>query len=117
MSGRTLELFSEIADRLRSGFELSMAYSLVESALSELVGFKLLTILRTEGVQVRRVHSSDLVSYPVGGTKDLTGDVWLRSMLEAGQPVVSSTPELVQQRFPDHQAIFSLGCGAVLNVP
>jgi hypothetical protein len=38
-------------------------------------------------------------------------------MLEAGKPVVSNTPELVRQRFPDHQSIFSLGCGAVLNVP
>ncbi|WGD50140.1 hypothetical protein QA641_31635 [Bradyrhizobium sp. CB1650] len=38
-------------------------------------------------------------------------------MLEAGKPVVSNTLELVRQRFPDHQAISSLGCGAVLNVP
>lgn len=38
-------------------------------------------------------------------------------MLEVGQPVVSSTPDQVQERFPDHHSIFSLGCGAVLNVP
>lgn len=117
MSRRALELFSEVESQLHSNFELSRTYSLIESALSELVGFKLLTILQMEGAQVRRVHSSDLVSYPVGGTKDLTGDAWLRAMLEAGQPVASNTPELVQERFPDHQAIFSLGCGAVLNVP
>lgn len=65
MSRRALELFSEAADHVRSDLELSKMYSLVESALSELVGFRLLTILRIEGGQVRRMHSSDPVSYPV----------------------------------------------------
>jgi hypothetical protein len=68
-------------------------------------------------VQVRRLHSSDPSSYPAGGVKDISNDTWLRETLKAGKPVVSNTLELVRQRFPDHQAIFSLGCGAVLNVP
>ena len=117
MSRRTLELLSDIADHMRSDFEVSKLYPVLECALGELVGFRLLTILRMERAQVRRLHSSDPESYPAGGVKDISGDTWLREMLETGRPVVSNTPELVQQRFPDHQAIFVLGCGAVLNVP
>jgi hypothetical protein len=117
MSRRTLELLSDIADHMRSDCEVRKLYALVESALGELVGFRLLTILRMEDVQVRRLHSSDPSSYPAGGVKDISNDTWLREMLKAGKPVVSNTLELVRQRFPDHQAIFSLGCGAVLNVP
>jgi transcriptional regulator with GAF, ATPase, and Fis domain len=117
MSRRSLELLSDIADYMRSDCEVRKLYALVESALSELVGFRLLTILRMEHAHVRRLHSSDPETYPAGGVKDISGDTWLREMLEGGKPVVSNTPELVQQRFPDHQAIFALGCGAVLNVP
>ena len=68
-------------------------------------------------MQVRRLHSSDPESYPAGGGKDISNETWLSEMLEAGKPVISNTPELVRQRFPDHQSIFSLGCEAVLNVP
>ena len=117
MFRRTLELLSDIADHMRSDCRVRKPYALVESALGELVGFRLLTILRMEDVQVRRLHSSDPESYPAGGVKDISNDTWLREMLEAGKPVVSNTPELVRQRFLDHQSIFSLGCGAVLNVP
>ncbi|PAY10703.1 GAF domain-containing protein [Bradyrhizobium sp. UFLA03-84] len=117
MSQRALELFSEAADHVRSDFGPEKAYGLVESALSDLVSFKLLTILRVDGTLVRRMHSSDPAGYSVGGTKDVAADAWLRAMLDAGRPVVSGTPELVRERFPDHDAIFSLGCGAVLNVP
>jgi GAF domain-containing protein len=117
MSRRALELFSEAADHVRSNFGPEKAYRLVESALSDLIGFRLLTILRMEGGLVRRMHSSDQAGYSIGGTKDITADAWLRAMLEAGRPVVSETSELVRERFPDHDAIFSLGCGAVLNIP
>ena len=117
MSRRALELFSEAADHVRSDFGPEKAYRLVECTLSDLIGFRLLTILRVEGTLVRRMHSSDPTGYSVGGTKDITADAWLRAMLDAGRPIVSETPELVRKRFPDHDAIFSLGCGAVLNVP
>lgn len=117
MSRRALELFSEASDYARTDFGPEKAYGLVERALSDLVGFRLLTILRIEGTLVRRMHSSDPAGYSVGGTKDIATDAWLRAMLDAGRPVVSETPELVRERFPDHDAIFSLGCGAVLNVP
>ncbi|TWA92546.1 hypothetical protein FBZ96_11016 [Bradyrhizobium stylosanthis] len=117
MSRRALELFSVAADRVQSYFGPEKAYGLVETALSDLVGFSLLTILRIEGTLVRRMHTSYPASYSVGGTKDIAADTWLRAMFDAGRPVVSETRELMRERFPDHDAIFSLGCGAVLNVP
>lgn len=79
MPRRTLELLSDIADYMRSDCEVRKLYALVESALSELVGFRLLTILRMEHAHVRRLHSSDPETYPAGGVKDISGDTCLRA--------------------------------------
>lgn len=92
-------------------------YEALERALGELVGFKLLTVLRVQGPLVLRLHSSQPDTYPAGGTKDLRRDPWLRSMLSLGEPMLSPDPVQVRTHFPDHQAIFAMGCGAVLNVP
>jgi hypothetical protein len=117
MSKRSLELFSVGADLLGPAIGMQELYAFIEAALGELVGFKLLTILKLEGRSLHRMYSSDLRSYPVRGVKDIAGDTWLQAMLDVGQPVVSGDPILVRQRFRDHDAIFSLGCGAVMNIP
>lgn len=92
-------------------------YRAIEGALNELVGFKLLTILRLQGSRLVRTHTSDSATYPSGGYKDITDDQWLRSMLSDGVPVISEDSTKVQESFVDHEAIFAMGCGSVLNIP
>ena len=38
-------------------------------------------------------------------------------MLDRGEIFVANSPNEVRQAFPDYELIFSLGIGAILNVP
>ncbi len=63
MSRRALELFSQGADLLAADVGMQELYAFVEAVLGELVGVKLLTILRLEDRRLLRMYSSDLQSY------------------------------------------------------
>lgn len=112
-----LSLLSESADAALCNVEGGEIYRSIESALRELVGFKLLTILKVRGDRLYRMHTSDLATYPAGGYKSISEDPWLQTMLGQGAPVISPDLVTVQKRFWDHQAIASLGCGSVMNLP
>ena len=112
-----LEFFSRATELVRRDAPSVEIYHSIETALNEVIGSKLLTILRLEGSRLKRLHTSDLPSYPVGGSKDISHDAWLQSMLQDGVPVISADPQAVRQRFVDHETIFGLGCGAVMNLP
>jgi hypothetical protein len=116
-SARALELFSASADLVRQAAPVLAIYQSVQAALEELIGFKLLTVLRLEGQRLVRMHTSDLQTYPAGGSKDISADRWLQEMLAGGTPIITPDEETLRQRFFDHETIFSLGCGSVLNYP
>ncbi|NKI72739.1 GAF domain-containing protein [Collimonas pratensis] len=115
-SARALELFSHTSELAIRNPDAGL-YRAIEGALNELIGFKLLTILRLKGARLVRTHTSDSATYPSGGYKDITDDQWLRSILSDGVPVISEDSTKVRERFVDHEAIFAMGCGSVLNIP
>lgn len=86
--------------------------------MRELVGFRLMTIQRVteDGEALQRLHSSD-ASFPVGGCKSIRSDEWMQRVLKAGEPLITPDRVGVKKVFIDHDAIFALGCGSVLNVP
>ncbi len=114
---RILHLLAQTADAARSDLQTGALYRAIETALQELVGYKLLTILQVRGDRLYRRHTSNLARYPAGGYKTISQDPWLQTMLGQGKPVISADPQTVQQRFFDHEVIASLGCGAVMNLP
>lgn len=115
-SARALELFSHASELAIQDPDAGLQRA-IEGAVDELVGFKLLTILRLQGSRLDRSHTSDPATYPAGGHKDISNDQWLRSMLSDGVPVISEDAAKVRERFVDHEAIFAMGCGSVLNIP
>lgn len=115
-SARALEHFSH-ASELAIRVPDAGLYRAIEGALGELVGFKLLTILRLQGSRLVRMHTSDSGTYPAGDYKEISNDPWLRSMLSDGAPVISEDAASVRERFIDHKAIFAMECGSVLNIP
>ncbi len=115
-SARALALLSHASELAALKPEAGL-YRSIEGALEELVGFKLLTILRLQGSRLVRMHTSDSATYPPGGSKDIGNDAWLRSMLSDGVAVISEDAPSVRERFVDHEAIFAIGCGSVLNIP
>ena len=94
-------------------------YDLVQSISFETCGWVLLTTLKfveSDGV-VERIHSSDQASHPVGGRKPL--DKLTESHGGAGPNDIFHAPtkEDVRRAFYDHELIFDLGIGSILNVP
>lgn len=113
-----LEMFAACQDVLVSAREPGEVLLAVERALRDLVGFRVLTILAADSRRriLRRVHSAGPTAFPVGGEKPITDD-WVVRLLQAARPAISPDRDAVRRRFPDHEAIFALGCESVLNVP
>jgi hypothetical protein len=115
---RALYWYDMVVTRLRGVPHVEESYRLVDEALRELIDFKLMTVQRvtTDGKFLERLYTSD-PRFPLGGHKPFTDDAWLTSLLAEGEPVITSGSAAVKAAFRDHEAIFALGCGAVLNVP
>ena len=104
---------------LAAGAPSGEVYAKVAALAAETVGFKLLTALRfvEETQEVERLYSSDTKAYPVGGRKQLKTIKKDHSLAAAGEIFLAANEAEVRHTFPDHDLIFSLGAGAVLNAP
>ena len=95
-------------------------YAAVGSALGELVGWRLFTVMALDHArgEAARVHSSAPEAYPAGGRKPL-GDLtaWGAHVIEGRRSWIARTMSDIQAAFPDHEAIAALGCASCLNVP
>ena len=102
-----------------AGAAADQVYAKVASLVAETVGFKLLTVLRfiEETQEVERLYSSDTKAYPVGGRKQLKTINKDHSLAANGEIFLAANEAEVKHTFPDHDLIFSLGAGAVLNAP
>jgi hypothetical protein len=94
-------------------------YAKVDAVVRDTVGHKLLTVLRfvEESQEVERLYSSDMKTYPVGGRKQLKTINKDHSLAASGEIFLAANEAEVKHTFPDHELIFSLGAGAILNAP
>lgn len=85
----------------------------------ELVGVKLFTVMETdmELNLARRAFSSDPENYPVSGSKPITRNHWFDIVFTNRAPFIANTIAEIAEVFPDHELIWSLGCGSVVNLP
>jgi len=56
-------------------------------------------------------------AYPVSGRKPKQGTPWGEQVLDRGEIFVANSADEVRAAFADYELIFSLGIGAVMNVP
>ena len=94
-------------------------FAAADALVKRTIGHTLFTVMRTHEAleEVERVYSSDTSAYPVGGRKKKQDTHWGRVVLKQGQIFVARTPDEVKQAFADYELIFSLGIGAIMNVP
>lgn len=94
-------------------------FAAADALVKRVIGHTLFTVMRTHEAleEVERVYSSDIGAYPVGGRKKKKDTHWGRVVLKQGQVFVARTPAEVKRVFADHELIFSLGIGAIMNVP
>ena len=97
----------------------NQVYELVQSIAAETCGWVLLTTLKyvERDNVVERVHSSDAVSHPVGGRKPLDRLVASHGATNSSDVFLAGTEDDVRRAFYDHEQIFALGIGAILNAP
>ena len=89
----------------------------LERQLSEVIGFRLFTVLQVDLPEVVRLYSSNREAYPVTGRKLMGPTPWGAHVIIEGQPWLGHTAADLEWAFPDHTLIASLGCGSCLSIP
>lgn len=94
-------------------------YEALYALTDAIVGATLFTVMETdmaEGV-ANRAFSSNPQDYPVSGSKPITRNHWFDIVFTQREPFVANTIADIAEVFPDHELIWSLGCGSVVNLP
>ena len=114
----TLADLSALAERLARD-EPAALYAAVDALVQQVIGHRLFTMMRVHEatVEVERIYSSNPAAYPVGGRKAKRGTPWSAVVLDRGEVFVARNPAEVRDAFADHELIFSLGIGSIMNVP
>jgi len=115
----TLDDLAKAAEIAASDPAGDAVFRAADALAREAVGHLLFTIMRLHvaSAEVERVYSSQPEAYPVSGRKPKQGTQWGAQVLDRGEIFLAATPDQVQRVFADHALIFSLGIGAILNVP
>lgn len=92
-------------------------YAAMDAATKSLVGHKLFTLLYADGQEVARVYSNMPGAYPVFGRKPMGPTPWGAHVLQGMRPYLGTDKAAIQWAFFDHELIYSLGCGSVINIP
>jgi hypothetical protein len=97
----------------------SALFAAADALVARTIGHKLFTVMRVHEAaqEVERLYSSHPAAYPVGGRKRKADTPWGRIVLTEGRVFIARTPDEVRQAFADHELIFSLGIGSIMNVP
>ncbi len=87
---------------------------------AQFVGHRIFTVSVFESghdLIARRIWSSRPDVYPVGGTKGGPCDEWVQQVIGRREIFLCHDAAEVRRVMPDHETIFGLGCGSVLNLP
>jgi GAF domain-containing protein len=118
-SALTLDDLASAVEATANALEPDAVLRAVAALAQHAIGHRLFTIMRlhTEAQEVERLYSSLPDAYPVSGRKPKQGTPWGQQVLDRGEIFIANTPEAVEGAFADHALIFSLGIGAIMNVP
>jgi transcriptional regulator with GAF, ATPase, and Fis domain len=115
----TLDDLASIAEVTAISPNADAVFAAVAALAQKSIGHRLFTIMRlhAESHEVERLYSSLPDAYPVSGRKPKQGTPWGEQVLDRGEIFVANSPDEVQAAFADYELIFSLGVGAIMNVP
>lgn len=84
-----------------------------------LVASRLFTVMTVDMPKLlaQRSYTSDPAAYPTSGTKPVIMDRWFDIVNRQQKMFVANTIADIADVFPDHEKIWSLGCGSVVNLP
>lgn len=79
-------------------------------------GFTMFRYIPATG-EVERIHSSNLVDYPLGGRKRVKDYPVNQSVLARGDVYIARGRDDVRGTYKDYEKIFGLGVTSIMNVP
>lgn len=111
--------FEDIKAELAKAKSSEAIWRALQNHIQAMVGAKLFTIMQIDWEKdvAARVYSNDPVSYPVSGTKPINRTYWFTVVNDQRQPFIANTIQAIAEVFPDHETIWALGCGSVVNWP
>lgn len=91
----------------------------LERSVTEIFGQTLFTVLAYSHTTRRlcRLHSNRLDINPIGGVKRVTPSRWADHVLGRGEVFVGSNRDDIKAVFSEYEALWSIGCESVLNIP
>jgi len=91
----------------------------LQTLAQTLIGAKLFTTMTIDRVAETacRAYTSHPAEYPVSGSKPLRYDAWYDQIHKEHRPFIANTIGDIAKVFADHETIWSLGCGSVVNLP
>jgi hypothetical protein len=115
----TLTDVISVAEIAANTADADAVFRAVDVLTQKTIGHRLFTIMRLHAAthEVERLYSSLPDAYPVSGRKPKQGTRWGEQVLDRGEIFVANTPDVVRATFADYELIFSLGIGAIMNVP
>ncbi|MGI4861231.1 MAG: GAF domain-containing protein [Janthinobacterium lividum] len=110
---------ASLAATLHRGDTAALVWPQVETALAQLFGHRLFTILVYDAPSATmvRVYSTRPDINPVGGRKRVTDSRWTRHVLQDGAIFRGSTRADIRSVFSDYAVLWGIGCESVLNIP
>jgi transcriptional regulator with GAF, ATPase, and Fis domain len=108
-----------VIDAMEGAAKPEALFAAVAALVQKAIGHRLFTIMRlhADTQEVERLYSSRPDAYPVSGRKPKQGTPWGAQVLDRGEIFVANSPDDVRDAFADYELIFSLGIGAIMNVP
>jgi hypothetical protein len=119
MDGEIAAALAAFDETIASDGDKDAPWVALQTLTRAVIGAKLFTIMTvdmTAGL-ARRAYTSNAAAYPVSGTKPVHYDDWFDLISNQRRPFVANTIADIAKVFPDHETIWSLGCGSVINIP
>ena len=115
----SMTTLTSLAFSLHQGAPAESFWKELDRGLQDAFGHKLFTVLAYDAGSrlLGRVYSTQQEINPVGGRKRVTQSAWTHQVLERGQVFRGSTREDIKAVFSDYEALWSIGCESVLNIP
>ncbi len=115
----TLDDVARLVSSATGPHDLIGTCRILDGIIARLYGHKLFTVLRfiRKDMASERFYSSDPETYPVLGRKPTPETVWGKVVLTDGKLMISRDADDIRKNFSDHETIFALGVGSLINIP
>lgn len=89
----------------------------VDQLIKRLIGHKLITftVIDKSKKYVERIYTNNSKVYPLLGTKPVPRNKWSKTIIRDKKNFLGKNKKDIKKLFFDHDTIFSLGCGSIIN--